>query len=271
MLLSFIEIQEAIQCRTLGFEFPANSLLIHCAFDVDHQSVWGRFMKSILIKFVLICLVAVAWTGTTQALTCTLILPGAYIGGSQTLCVLACPAGDGEPLANAWLRGTTPVPYDATITATLFDGPYPIVNLPFEDIWLEFVDPNPPAANPPFSLCSCIPPLLADAHSDANGEVTFSGALTAGGCVENPEIHLFVGGDWCSMRNATNFQVVSVDVSCDLMVNWTSDQPVLTTLRMANQWCADLNHDTIVFTGGMKDARVLAEHAFFPPQPHTCP
>ncbi|MBU8872053.1 MAG: hypothetical protein KOO60_14390 [Gemmatimonadales bacterium] len=209
-------------------------------------------MKSKLIKFVLICLAVVVWTGSAQALTCNLTVPSIYMSGGK---FLVCPAGDGD------------LPTYPPFTLQLLDvNLAPIENYPFEDIRLEFVDPNPgPFPRVSFGFCAG---FVADANTDANGMTTFSGGpIFACGSVRNPLIQVVINSSGCGVT-PTNVEIVNVDFNCDGRVTQPGDNPVMTAL--SGTWASDLNHNT---TGGdVFDAIILSDHIYnLLPQPHVCP
>jgi hypothetical protein len=193
-------------------------------------------MKSTLIRFVLVVLATVVWTNTAPAQN-TLFVPAVYNGGPNELRISVCIAGDGDPLAEAWLLKNPSTNIDATITANIRDivTTLPIANFPFEDIWLEFGGAN---------LCSCNGGImLADADSDVNGDVAFSRSLYAGGWAINPTIRFYVSGTLEKTVTTSNFRINGFNYVCDNIVSGPSDQAAFSLLWNASDWRADLSHN----------------------------
>lgn len=98
------------------------------------------------------------------------------------------PDGSGDRLDNAQKydpqSGATSR-VDATIFVDVYEGPAgpPAIGIPAEDVTLSSSDAN---------LAPCTP-IIADGPSDANGRMTFSGALAAGGTWAPGEILLVTG------------------------------------------------------------------------------
>lgn len=213
-------------------------------------------MKSIFIKFVLIYLAVVVWANAAQALVCNLTVPSIYFSGGK---FLVCPAGDGDL-----------PPYLSFTLQLLDDNLVPVANYPFEDIRLEFVDPNPgPVPRVSFDFCNSV--FVADSNTDANGMTTFSGGtMFACGSVQNPVIQVVINATGCG-ATPTNVEIVSVDFDCNGVVTKLGDNPIMTNLTVPCPWATDLNHSP---AGGlMADASILSKHIhLFPPQPiHGCP
>jgi hypothetical protein len=132
--------------------------------------------KSILglLCVVLIAFAAAADQGVPDLHNC--YVEWAY-EGDEVLSLLVVPDGSGRPLVQALepgtpTGGTGPV-VDATITLVLLDRwLQPIIQFPFEDIWLEAVDGG---------MVSCPGGTVADANSDLQGRAHFTQPLHAGG------------------------------------------------------------------------------------------
>ncbi len=221
-------------------------------------------MRARYTSIVLTSLILFAGTRAT-AVQCSLIIP-AVLTGTPPVCLMICPYGDGDSLAQAWLRGSPAVQVDATISAVLMDdNGNPISNFPFEDAWLH-ID----------GLCTCDPDrtLLADADSDANGVFTFSGSLLGGGCATDPTVELVINGTVCATSSTPlNLHITSVDFDCDGAVNPTgptgTDRFAMAVLYFNHDDCADLNHDGMWTPA---DAAILAQHTYFGVPPiHECP
>jgi len=97
-----------------------------------------------------------------------------YNGGGGTPVMLNLPNGAGSPFTAAAIVGGT---VDATINVTLLDGgSTPVVNFPFEDLWLETTDPSQE-----YDFFACVGGTTADANTDVAGQTTFSVPMRAGG------------------------------------------------------------------------------------------
>ena len=112
-------------------------------------------------------------------------LSGATAANGATQVVLySTPNGSGAGFAGAVAVGGGVT--DATIQLTLLDGAgAPIVNYPFEDLWLEsgtFVDTDNPG------LSGCTGGTTADGSTDAAGMTSFSVPMNAGGWSLDPSV-----------------------------------------------------------------------------------
>lgn len=221
-------------------------------------------------------LLTIVWAPATLA-QCSLNIPSVLTGPYQ-VGIMVCPAGDGDSLAHAWLMDqplgsplhTPPDPVDATISAVIRDGfGNPIPDFPAEDVWLTFD-----------GVCSCTPgmSIMADANSNANGVVTFSGPLLGGGCANSPTVELYINGTLCATASGLNLLITSVDAACgpyvcDGVVNPFPNRNLdsLAMNCLLSTPCANLNFDLAL--GDMLDAGVLADHTFNGPPaiPHQCP
>jgi hypothetical protein len=191
---------------------------------------------------------------------CVLNVPASSIVGSSPS-GMVCPAGDGDPAAEAWLLSTQ---VTETIKAQLLDANSDtLANFPWEDVWLEFE-----------GFCDCSSNgdvVYADANSDANGMVTFTAPLSAGSCSTIPQIRLVLGGTVCATENYDlGVTFTSVDFDCNGIVE-EADRLLMVPLYAAKDSCADLNNDTL---WTVDDAVVLAVHRY--PLPvgspsHRCP
>jgi hypothetical protein len=144
-------------------------------------------------------------------------------GGS----IYICPAGDGQTLAGA----------GATITVTLIDGiGAPIANFPFEDLWVESLEPG--------ALVFCPGGNLADANTNASGETTFSGTLIGGGCTQGGLV-VYVSGA-ALVGPPLEIEVNSPDINGDLVVDYCDSILFTQAFLGAYTFCADFNHDGII-------------------------
>lgn len=142
------------------------------------------------------------------------ILSQATCASSSPISLANSPNGGGDHFQSAQIYGGGS--FDATITVTLLDGnANPVSGYPPEDIWLDVQDPEP-------LFATCPGGAIADGHTDALGQTTFSNSLRAGGSGSGSQVMIgtwptpefpipVVGGD------LINFN--SPDINGDLQVN----------------------------------------------------
>lgn len=126
--------------------------------------------------------------------------------GPETLTLLVMPDGSGPPFTQASLPDGTTV--DATVFLEIRDAnDVPVVNFPFEDVWLESEDGG---------LAPCVGGTCADANTDMTGLTFWVQPLRAGGHSQALTL-VFIAGDTFTDGLALSFN--SPDISGDGMVN----------------------------------------------------
>ena len=215
-------------------------------------------MKSRFIATVLMCLATVVWTHSALA-QCILNVPPILTTANPPVSLLVCPAGDGDPLSQAWQNG---VQVNATIEVQLLDGNgVPIANFPFEDIWMKIS-----------GLCECVGSggFIASTGTDANGIATFESALSGGGYAANPVIEVWVNGlGLCATSVPLTIIFKSVDFDCNGKVN-QADVNIMKGPHAIGDFSADLNNSGTE-APTTADAIVMAKHRFPNPDGHICP
>lgn len=135
----------------------------------------------------------------------------------HTICPLrisVCPQGDFETIA----RGCGGE--GAYIEVVIYDGNgVPIAGIPVSDFWMG-------ACGTEYDLAPCGAPFfLADSLTGVDGRTTFSGHVSAGGCVPEGGIYLACQGrsilEWpsCVQRACADIVLVSPDLNGDGRVN----------------------------------------------------
>lgn len=139
-------------------------------------------------------------------------IPDPFLSNIQTratedVSVMTCPGCDGYSLNQAQVFGGEFM--DATIEVQLLDNTMmPVVNFPFEDIWLEGE-----------GLCFCPGGNTADQNTDPNGYTEFTHSLCGGGSSEDYALEGYLWGVAFPQGPIPYIKTNSPDVNCDLEVN----------------------------------------------------
>jgi hypothetical protein len=130
--------------------------------------------------------------------------------GPGTPVMFNLPNGGGVSFTNASLVGQTGI--DATINLTLLDGGMvPVVNFPFEDLWLESLDGG---------MKYCTGGTVADANTDALGQTTWTVPVLAGGASQAVTL-VMVNGAALTSNAGLALSHNSADINGDGKVNLT--------------------------------------------------
>lgn len=172
--------------------------------------------------------------------------------------ILVTPGGAGTPLSDADNGGGGQV--DATIRIQLWMDEWnggdpiigPVVNFPFEDIWLEI-----PGLN------NCMGGTTADASTDSEGWFTFSGPLGMGGWNDPsagpPVVHVMVNGSILLQEDGSpispSIVANSPDINGDLATNLTDVADFAADYYGAYHFRSDLFWDGII---NLSDVPILA-------------
>jgi len=164
--------------------------------------------------------------------------------------VLACPAGDGETLAEKGLQ----------ISVTCRDGEnLPIVAIPATDFWLIGCNNN-------LTLCGGSVSSNADHVTDASGQTTISGTIAAGG---SDQIMVVVQGIVIGCPpTCLAIDVKSPDLTGNLVVD-LADAALFATGYPPQPYRpeSDLDGDGSV---GILDYALLYQHFYYPSEKHQC-
>ncbi len=156
----------------------------------------------------------------------------AYTGAGSAV-MFNIPNGGGSAFTGA--RNTGGV-VDATVTLTLLDGlSAPIVNFPFEDMWLESDDGG---------MAFCTGGTTADANTDANGQTTWATPLQAGGSSMALTVVMISGGALTSGDLAIAHN--SADISGDGVVNLTDVPLFVNDFYGAYAFRSDFAFDAVI-------------------------
>jgi len=215
-------------------------------------------MKSRFIIAALLCLATVVWTHSAFAV-CILTIPPILTTANPPVNLLVCPAGDGDPLSQAWQNGN---PVDITIVVQLLDnGGVPLANYPFHDISMTIS-----------GLCGCSGGgggvTVADFNTNASGFTAFVSPFSGGGYAANPVIEIWIAGVLCATSAPLNIIFKSVDFNCDGNVN-QADVTIMALPKPIGDFSADLDNSNSEIPT-MWDAIVMAQHRF-PLPGDTCP
>ncbi len=129
-------------------------------------------------------------------------------GGTEPVTILNFPDGSGSSFLEA--RDQNGVLLNATITLVVLDGSsVPVVNFPFEDMWLQSEDGG---------MVPCVGGTIADANTDMNGMTQWVYPLRAGGASQAP-CQVLINGD--AIVNPPGLPVAfnSPDIDGDGLVN----------------------------------------------------
>ncbi len=160
--------------------------------------------------------------------------------------LLVVPDGSGNRFTEAHDEQGNVV--DATITLYLRDGAgVPIVNFPFEDLWLESMDGG---------LVICIGGSTADNHTDSQGVTQWVAPMFAGGFSQGPVLVL-INGSALGSNPGLPLRFNSPDVNGDLLVN-LQDISILAVDYFTNyNFRCDLNGDSWL---NLQDISIFAQH-----------
>lgn len=135
--------------------------------------------------------------------------------GDTPVTLLVVPDGSGPALTEVLTQDGQIL--DGTITLTLLDAEYnPIVNYPWEDIWLESRDDG-------LAFCYSAP-TNPDENTDSNGQTTWTQSLHGGGwsqdltCVMANGAALYYDREFAQAA-VVNLQFNSPDINGDCVVN----------------------------------------------------
>lgn len=128
--------------------------------------------------------------------------------GSGVPTLLVVPDGTGPSFIQA--RDESGNFVDATVTMILRDsGGFPIVNFPWEDIWLQSSDGG---------MVSCSWGMHPDQHTDVNGMTLWALPAQASGHSESPVL-VMVNGSALTSNNGLPLRFNSPDINADGTVN----------------------------------------------------
>lgn len=166
-------------------------------------------MKTIVLFSVLLLAVSFAHAEEPQAgvwdIFCNVDYP---YQGADPISLFNLPAGNGAPFSEALLPDGSFV--DATLRVQVLDYMSdPIVDFPFEDMWLESLDGG---------FIPCIGGSVSDSNTDANGWTVWAEPMKAGGFSVAP-CRMLINGmvpiGWTDLDLHFN----SADISGDGVVN----------------------------------------------------
>ena len=134
-------------------------------------------------------------------------------GTSCSLRVSICPAGDFEFIRNG-CDGDTDYIWVEVKDATGVG----IAGIPWTDYWMNACDAGQ-------ELCLCASPIAADSLTNTAGRTTFSGRISAGGCILTGGMYVacqgktFMDVATCTAPICIDIIVVSPDINADCIVN----------------------------------------------------
>ena len=158
----------------------------------------------------------------TAAFLTALIIPVAAAGqypcdntaavGCSGMRVSICPRGDFEKIKDGCGTGTDYIEvYIRDCGGTGIEG------IPWTDYWMD-------ACLEEYALGICVQHFVADSLTDVNGRTTFSGRISAGGCI--PEGGIFISCQGVTIINESqtapiclDVVIVSPDLNADSVVN----------------------------------------------------
>lgn len=126
--------------------------------------------------------------------------------------VSICPKGDFEHIRNG-CGGS-----DDYIEVYIRDyGGNGIAGIPWTDYWMDACDAE-------YELCICVQHFVADEVTDSDGRTTFSGRISAGGCIPSGGIYVACQGmtildETCTGPICLDVVIVSPDINADCVVN----------------------------------------------------
>jgi len=167
--------------------------------------------------------------------------------GPGTASLLVVPDGSGPRFTEAHDEQGNVI--DATITLLLLDPMgAPIVNFPFEDLWLESTDGG---------LVGCNYGVIADHHTDANGITSWVNPPVAMGHSQSL-VQVFVNGSPLVSGPGLPLRFNSPDINGDGFVN-LQDLPLLSVDLYSTLYSfrSDFNGDGIL---NLQDIAIFAQH-----------
>jgi hypothetical protein len=126
--------------------------------------------------------------------------------------VSICPRGDFEYIKDGCGNGTD---YIEVFIRDM--GGTGIAGIPWTDYWMDACDPQ-------YQLGLCVQHFVADSLTDVNGRTTFSGRISAGGCIPDGGIYIAYAGmtlldPQCIYPICLDVVLVSPDINADSFVN----------------------------------------------------
>lgn len=160
--------------------------------------------------------------------------------------LLVVPDGTGNPFTAAHDEQGNEV--DATITLYVLDGlNFPIVNFPFEDLWLESADGG---------MVPCISGTIADQHTDVQGMTMWVNPLLAAGHSQAP-VHVFINGSAITSNAGLPLNINSPDINGDGNVNLTDISILSSDYYTSYNFRCDMNGDGFL---NLADVPFFARH-----------
>lgn len=178
-----------------------------------------------------LAITGLAFAGIPDVTKCT----ATSAGGTMYI----CPQGDAESLSGV----------GATVSITVLDqNSVPIVNFPFEDIWLQSSVAN--------QIRLCQGGLTADNNTNASGMTTMGGVPAGGGCTNGP-MQVVLSGVVLPASQNLNIRINSPDITGDLLTNLADVGPFSAALNGAYNFCADYFDNGVI---NLADVGIFSTH-----------
>lgn len=170
---------------------------------------------------------------------------------TEDVSVMTCPLCDGYSFNQAQVFDGEYM--DATIEVELLDlNAMPVVDFPFEDIWLEGE-----------GLSFCPGGSTADQNTDPNGYTEFTHPMCGGGFSENYALEGFLWGIPFPPGPLPYIRTNSPDVNGDLEVNLSDLATFAQGFFGSYSYCLDYYWDGVM---DLRDLGIFAQHFG-----HACP
>lgn len=166
-------------------------------------------MRALMMTIILAALILTSGPAAAQYFGCeseaAVSCPGMRVS--------VCPRGDFEHIRDGCGTGTDYI--EVFVRSYGGDG---VAGIPWTDFWTDACDAQ-------YQLGICVQHFVADSLTDANGRTTFSGRISAGGCIPEGGIYIacqgmtFLDTETCTQPICLDVVLVSPDINGDSAVN----------------------------------------------------
>ncbi len=217
-----------------------------------HINMGDREMRTLVITIIITAAILAAAPAWAQYSECD---SEAFVS-CPGMRVSICPRGDFEEIRDGCGTGT-----DYIEVFIRDHGGVGVKGIPWTDFWTNACDAQ-------YELGICVQHFVADSLTDVNGRTTFSGRISAGGCIPEGGIYIAYAGmtlldtETCTQPICLDVVIVSPDINADSFVNLSDlsffGQAYNTQLGDSEfNTCCDFNDDGWC---NLSDFSFLGEH-----------